>query len=154
MAGVPLSVLGAWQTVQWVRWGRLPIGAGSYNLAAPLSNVLGFAARIGSGSSPELAWAGAIEPVGGIVVAVVVLALLPSNPVELSPRIAGLGYGARALLLAGGVWSSDWHFLRALAEWHVLAALILLASFSRLAPLPLLTMAPIWLWTAIVAIGP
>ncbi len=74
--------------------------------------------------------------------------------VELSLRIAWLGYGALALLLAGGVWSSDWHFLRALAEWHVLAALILLASFSRLAPLPLLTMAPIWLWTAIVAISP
>jgi hypothetical protein len=153
VAGVPLLVLAGWQIYLWTRWGVWPIVATRVNFAPPLTGLGGFVAAISPWPQGLTAWVRAIEIGGGLLMAITVVLVLRSNRLSWPLRLAWLGYSVSALLLSNAVWASDWHILRALAEWHVLGVLVLLGSAQRRAALALLAAAPVWLWTFLGAYG-
>jgi hypothetical protein len=87
-----------------------------------------------------------LPPIGVCVglVAAVYLTLVVQRLPSIRRNLLG---GRPVRKLSYAVWQSDWHVFRALVEWRVLGVLILMASPSRLAMLPVLGSLPISLLT-------
>jgi hypothetical protein len=147
VAGIPLLAFVGWQVFLWIRWGALPVLATNNNVAPPLAGLLIFVGALDPWPQTPAAWVRVIEIAGATLIAVVVILALRSTRISWPIRQAWVAYSVMALLLSRAVWESDWHILRALAEWHVLGVLILMGSAHRFAMLPLLAAAPVWLWT-------
>ena len=127
----PLAVFVLWQAALVYNWGEVPIFAGRVNLGAPFKGFVGFLADAAEYRTPlqrralpELLYLAAF--------AAAVLYCLRSTLASAREIVAWLLYGALALALSRAIWVEDWTFLRAVSEFCVLGAIILVGSRSRI----------------------
>jgi len=122
-------------------WGQVPVLAGNHNLGLPLQGLSGAVVQF-------------LTEKIGTYVSQVVLVLAFSIAVAFSlgatravqgVRLSWVLYGSLAVLLTGDVWNYDVSFLRALSEWYVLGALIVIGSKERPRRTMLAGMVAIWL---------
>lgn len=105
---LPVAVYGLWQAMLYSRWGYLP-ASGSNTLAFP----------------PALLTQGPYLP--ALLVMIFSALVLMSRP----PRrllFVFLSYLALALFASAGVWAEPYAYLRALSEFYVIGALILVEA--------------------------
>lgn len=126
----PLAAFVLWQTALFCNWGEVPVFAGRVNLAAPFEGFAGFLAYAAEYRTP-LQRRALPELLYLVAFAAAVLYCLRSTLASAREIIAWLLYGALALLLSGAIWVEDWTFLRAVTEFCVLGAIILVGSGSR-----------------------
>lgn len=126
----PLAVFVLWQAALFYNWGEVPVFAGRVNLAAPFKGFAGFLAHASEYRTP-LQRRALPELLYLVAFAAAVLYCLRSTLASAHEIIAWLLYGALALLLGRAIWVEDWTFLRAVAEFCVVGAIILVGSKSR-----------------------
>lgn len=125
----PLAVFVLWQAALFYHWGEVPVFAGRVNLAAPLKGFAGFLADAAEYRTP-LQRRALPELLYLVAFAAAVLYCLRSTTASAREIIAWFLYGALALLLSRAIWVEDWTFLRAVTEFCVLGAIILVGSRS------------------------
>ncbi|HLL74212.1 MAG TPA: hypothetical protein VK421_03030 [Pyrinomonadaceae bacterium] len=126
----PLAVFVLWQAVLFYNWGEVPVFAGRINLAAPFKGFAGFLADAAQYRTP-LQRRALPELLYLVAFAAAVLYCVRSTLAWAHEIICWLLYGALALLLSRAIWVEDWTFLRAVTEFCVLGAIILVGSRSR-----------------------
>ena len=125
----PLAVFVLWQATLFYNWGEVPVFAGRVNLAAPFEGFVGFLADAAEYRTP-LQRRALPELLYLVAFAAAVLYCLRSTLASALEIIAWLLYGALALALSRAIWVEDWTFLRAVAEFCVLGAIILVGGGS------------------------
>ena len=126
----PLAVFLLWQAALFYNWGEVPVFAGRINLAAPFTGFAGFLSDAAEYRTP-LQRRVLPELLYLMAFAGIVLYCLRSTLATAHEIIAWFLYGALALLLSRAIWVEDWTFMRAVTEFCVVGALILVGSRSR-----------------------
>ncbi|GAC1313623.1 MAG: hypothetical protein NVSMB2_01820 [Chloroflexota bacterium] len=120
LAGVVVFV-----TVQvslWLRWGTLPVLAGSGNLAFPFTGVATYLRVVGPLGWLEVVW------VAWVGVGALLTMRLSPGPIE----IAIGAYSLLLISLSSMVWAGDAAWLRAASELYVLCWLVLFRARAEL----------------------
>ena len=140
---VPLSAWAVWQFVLMLRWGQLPLLAGQDNLDVPLAGILGFLREFPGAADPyHKLWAG--EMLFLAVFTLCVLLCMRTSAVGVYVKLGWFLYAGLATALSRSIWIEDWAFLRALTEFYVLGALIIIGSKFRGKALLSLYAAALW----------
>jgi hypothetical protein len=140
---VPLSAWAVWQLVLMLRWGQLPLLAGQANLGVPLAGIIGFLREFPGAADPyHKLWAG--EMLFLAVFTVCVLLCMRGSVAGLYIKLGWFLYAGLASALSRSIWIEDWAFLRALTEFYVLGALIIIGSQFRGKALLSLYAAALW----------
>lgn len=127
VAAVPLTVFACWQGFLAYRWGEFALQAGGGNLDAPLRGLATLVARVVvERSTPHDLWLGQIVFLAVFSGCAAWCLWRGSGPVY--SRIAWPLYGGLALSLGQVVWVEDWAFLRALTEFYLLGAILMLTG--------------------------
>ena len=126
----PLAVFVLWQAILFYNWGEVPVFAGRINLGAPLKGFAGLFAYAAEYQTP-LQRRVLPELLYLVAFASAVLYCLRAGLADAHEIIAWLLYGALALLLSRAVWVEDWTFLRAVTEFCVVGALVLVGGRPR-----------------------
>lgn len=126
----PLAVFLLWQAALFYNWGEVPVFAGRVNLGAPFKGFAGFLAYASEYRTP-LQRRALPELLYLVAFASAVLYCLRSTLAAAHEIIAWLLYGALALALSRAIWVEDWTFMRAVTEFCVVGAVILVGSGSR-----------------------
>jgi hypothetical protein len=127
---VPLAVFLLWQVILFYNWGEVPVFAGRVNLGTPFKGFVGLFAFAAEYQTP-LQQRVLPELLYLVAFAAAVLYCLRSTLASAHEIITWLLYGALALLLSRAVWIEDWTFLRAVTEFCVVGAIVLVGSRSR-----------------------
>lgn len=141
----PLAVFLLWQAALFYNWGEVPVLAGRINLAAPFAGFAGFLAYASEYSTP-LQRRALPELLYLVAFAAAVLYCLRSTLAAAHEIICWLLYGALALLLSRAIWVEDWTFLRAVTEFCVVGAIILVGGASRVGVPILASSLAFWLF--------
>jgi len=133
----PLVVFLAWQWWLLRRWERLPLGQGSANLAWPMEGFVGLVESTAQTAFHErLLWftnVPAIPEIGFIITFTALVALsLRASLAERFEKISWVLYLMLAVTLSHYVWVEDWAFMRALSEFYLFGAIILLGAGLKL----------------------
>ena len=127
---IPIVTCCAWQLFLWQRWDQLPLLAGRGNLGLPLAGISSFVTRLlGEQRAIHDYWLGLLVFLA--VFCGYLLASLRASSLAAHVKVTWLSYLGLALLLTPVVWVEHWAFLRALSEFYVLGALLLLSSTLR-----------------------
>lgn len=127
VAAVPLAVFVCWQAFLAYRWGEFALQAGGGNLDAPLRGLVTLLTRvIFERSAPHDLWLGQI--VFFVVFSGCAACCLWRSSAAGHMRIAWALYAGLALSLGQVVWVEDWAFLRALTEFYLLGAILMLTG--------------------------
>jgi hypothetical protein len=126
---IPLATFLLWQGLLFLRWGQFGLGASARRLCLPFSGLVD-ACRENAAAGPlPFLWLG--EVVLLLVLAVAVLASFRASAASAMEKVSWALSAVLALFLSRAVWVEDWAFLRAVSEFYVLGAIILLGSPSR-----------------------
>ncbi len=124
---LPLITYGIWQLVLFYRWEQLPLYGGIYNLGLPLSGfVKFFLSTAALATESQRLWF--VECCFILVFAVCVAYALGSTTAWTHEKLSWSLYVILVSLLTRSIWVEDWAFLRALSEFYVLGAIIVIGS--------------------------
>jgi hypothetical protein len=128
---VPLVAFGAWQLVQRVRFGALPVtSSGNNNLSAPLRGLVHeLRATVPPGGGTEAFRLLSIALLVGALVAAAAVVRRSRAPAY--EKVALVPAAAVVVLLNPYLWSGATAFMRAGTEAYLLAALVLLGGRPR-----------------------
>ena len=151
---VALVVFGAWQVVQRVRFGALPLtSSGDNNLSVPFGGFVEQAAAVVVPSGA----AEALRLLSMIGLVALVGAATWSWRKTIAPateRVTWLGAVAVVIVLNAYLWSGATAFMRAATEAGLLSILVLLGSRrTRLLPLAAVGLSGLWALTAIAQLA-
>jgi hypothetical protein len=143
----PLS-LGLWQLALWRLWGQFPaVGTGAVDI--PFRGfVQSLASKAAFETPQQIGFF--IEIIFVAAFAVVVTAVLRSSAASRHEKTAWVLYALLVSAVSHNVWSEDWSFLRNLCEFHLLGAVILLHSRSKLRAPVFAGWGGLWLLTAVL----
>lgn len=145
VALLPCLALGLWQVHLWSVWGRVPALSAGYNVDWPLSGLAWLCEHLVGPDRGLVRLHIALLGYLGFFSLCATAALMEREAAPVL-RLAWLMYAALALCLSPLVWCEDWAFLRALGEFHLVGAALLIQS-RRLALLRgavLLAALPLW----------
>lgn len=128
---VPGVLLAVWQLILLGRWGQIGLLGGSGALGWPFVGLIAFF-RYTAALQTTLQRRWFTELVFLVVFAVSILFSLRSSTASRHVKLAWLLYAGLASVLTGLIWVEDWAFLRALSEFYILGAVILLGTNSRI----------------------
>jgi len=144
---LPVGIYLAWQVALRWWWGEWPLSASDGSLGPPFVGFVRFLNQLEATSGPLAGvWVAELLFLGLFTVGVPWSWRRASSlPVV---RAAWVLYALLATVLTTKIWVDDWAFLRALTEFYVLGAAILIAAAGRLRFL-ILTLLPLaWLIAA------
>jgi hypothetical protein len=126
---VPCAIFAVWQVVLFWNWGALPIHASNEaNLGIPLVAVASFALHtVRTLERPAI-----IELLFLVVFSFGVFYYLRSNAASWLEKSAVVAFAALAISLGRTVWTEDWTYLRAVSQFCVLGAIVIIATRTRL----------------------
>jgi len=124
---LPFISYAVWQLLLFYRWGHLPLREGSYKLGLPLSGFAKFFLYTAT-LKTELQRVWFVELCLIIVFAIFVAYSLLSPVAWPHEKLAWSLYAILMSLLTRSIWVEDWAFLRALSEFYVLGAIIMIGS--------------------------
>jgi len=141
---IPVGAYVAWQMLLLHTWGQAPVLAGDGNVGLPLQGldtalILWIGARLGDYIS---------QPVLVVAFASSVVFSFRSTGAQSGIKLSWLLYGSLALSLTALVWTFDAAFSRALTEFYVLGALIIVGAEQ--APRRYLSAGILAFWVALV----
>lgn len=126
----PLGVLGAWQLLLTSWWGQIPFTSNKNASTAPFLGLVRHLRYVfdfpSTDSVSQLLEIGVI-----VLVLTAAVVVIRSDKVLSHERWALLAAGVNASLLSASVWIDHAHFLRALTEVYLLAALVLIVVRPR-----------------------
>jgi hypothetical protein len=141
---VPILCYSLWQTFLFWRWGAFPNAYNRDALGLPFAGVVGFLRdTLAFTTSLQVLWFA--ETCFIIGFAVLVIASLSSSATPAYEKIAWLLYAALGALLTRKIWLEDWAFMRALSEYFVLGALIVIGSRMKVRVPLLACTTAVWL---------
>lgn len=141
---VPVAAYLAWQSLLWSRWHSMPFRGNGGNIGFPLAGFAEIANRLAPGARPaDAVWL--LEVVALAVFGLGVLVVWRDHRAPAWLRAAWLLYSLLAACLGGSVWVGDIGFLRALTDWYVVGAILLLMG-ARAKPTMLLCAPTLLLW--------
>ena len=124
---VPLITYGVWQVLLSYRWERIPLSGGMHNLGWPLSGFIRFFLSTAAlNTESQRLWFTELWFI--IVFAVSVVFAFGSTVARTHEKLSWVLYITLAALLSRSIWAEDWAFLRALSEFYVLGAIIVIGS--------------------------
>jgi hypothetical protein len=143
-AAVPLAALALWEYLLTLRWHVVPALTGRGNLARPFLGIDTRLANLTPPASDTYARLLALETRYQIGIALVVALALWASRAQALVKVAWAITVVLGILASPIVWGEDFGFVRALSDFFVLGALILLAGprWNRRAALA----ASLWLW--------
>jgi hypothetical protein len=144
---LPTGVYLAWQSALRWWWGEWPLTGGAGTLGRPLGGLSTFVSQLG-GHPGNLAGAWLAQLVLLGLVTIAVLWTWRRASTLPAVRAAWVLYALLAAVLTTKIWVDDWAFLRALTEFYVLGAAILIAAAGRLRFLVLTLLPLAWLIAA------
>ena len=125
---VPPVALAAWQYVLRLRWHRVPALTGTGNVAAPLIGIKSRLQQLVFSGPDTYARVMSVETLFLLGIALIVALALWWSRAPWVIRVAWAATVALGIIAGPIVWGEDWGFLRTLADFFVLGALILVAS--------------------------
>lgn len=127
---IPTAAWVTWQALLTQLWGTAPVLAGGVNFAVPFVAFGQLAVKTLAHLSPDRRIA--IAMVLTVGQAVASLWVWRSSRLDRSAKWAWAMYFGLAAVLSSAVWVEDIAFLRVLAEFYMLGAMLLIASSTRL----------------------
>jgi hypothetical protein len=141
---VPMLIFIVWQTVLGYVWGELPMWVDRGGLGVPL---LGFvrlcSAAVRRQTTAPLRTCGELLVIVGF--ALTVLSQFRSTAAAAFEKFSWLAYALLSLALNGQAWIVDWNFLRALSEFYVLGALVIIGGKTPVRAMTLAAIVVLWL---------
>ena len=141
---IPIVGYFIWQIVLFLNWGQTPILLANLSLGYPLSGVSSYLHYI-----LDLATYGKklgfVQLCFLLIFAVSVFNAFFSSKAMAFIKIAWVLYFLMALLYTSYIWVADIAFFRALTEFYILGAAILISSKSKIKLYVFLLTIPIWL---------
>ena len=130
VALIPLATFSLWQGLLYLRWGQFGLGASARRLGLPLAGLVGaYAENADAVRGLPVLW---LVEVGLLLaLAAAVLLSFRASAASALEKVSWVLSAVLALFLSRVVWVEDWAFLRAVSEFYVLGAIILLGSPSR-----------------------
>lgn len=123
----PLITYGMWQVFLFSRWEQLPLRGGSHLLGLPLKGfVKFFLSTAALATESQRLWF--VECCFILVFAVCVAYALGSTTAWTHEKLSWSLYVILVSLLTRSIWVEDWGFLRALSEFYVLGAIVVIGS--------------------------
>lgn len=143
---IPVASYVIWQIVLFLNWGQTPILLANLSLGSPFAgissyfhstlNLTTYAQKLGFLQLTFLA-----------IFTIAVFNAFRSSKTLFSLKIAFLIYFLMALFYTSYIWVADIAFFRALTEFYILGAAILISSKSKVAPFVFLLVTVIWLFS-------
>jgi hypothetical protein len=130
LAAIPLAAYGVWTLILTIQWGVHPAVAGRGNLGWPLAAFL----QLGAMHAPPRNFVSALtlgEQILLLGFAATVASSLRGSTPRCHERLAWILALILAFVGTETIWREDWAFLRALSEFYMLGALILIGSPRR-----------------------
>lgn len=141
---VPLLIFVVWQTVLRRVWGEWPVWVDRSGLGVPLLNLARLCGAALRGETPApVRTCGELLAVAGFALAV--LSQFRLTAATALEKNAWLAYALLGLALNGQAWVADWNFLRALSEFYVLGAIIVIGGKTQLKAITLAVVVVLWL---------
>src|SRR5262249_606023 len=142
---LPIVTFLIWQTALLINWQELPVLAGKMNLGIPFSSFIGFFLDASTFQTP-LQHRPFPELILLIVLASCVVWRIRSSAAATYEVLSWFFYVALALSLSSVIWVEDWAYLRAISEFCVLGAIIVIGSGSRTKAVILGSFSILWLF--------
>jgi len=126
---LPCAIFAVWQVVLFFSWGTFPIRASNKaNLGIPLVAIAGFALNtVRTLQRPAI-----IELLFLVLFSFGVFYHLRSSAALPLEKLAVVAFAALAISLGRTVWTEDWTYLRAVSQFCVLGAIVIIATRNRL----------------------
>lgn len=142
----PLAAYLAWQGILWSRWHSLSFRSSGGSIGLPLAGFAEILHRLAPGTRPaDAIWL--LEIVALAVFALGVLTTLRDRHAPDWLRLAWLVYSLLVACLGAPVWVEDLGFLRALTDWYVVGAvLLIMGARAKTTVLFFTPTLALWVW--------
>lgn len=141
---IPVAGYLFWQAVLFLNWGQAPILLANLSLGPPLKGIESYLSYVLSFTTRDQRL-GFIQISFIMIFAISVFSAFVSSKAEAFKKIAFCLYFIMALFYTSFIWVADIAFFRALTEFYILGAAILISSKSKLKYAVFLLTAVIWL---------
>lgn len=141
---IPVVCYVIWQLVLFLNWGQAPILLANLNLGFSFSGIISYL-RSTLGLATYGQKLGFIQLSFLLIFVIAVFNAFTSSKAIRFIKIAWVLYLAMALLYTSYIWVADIAFFRALTEFYILGATILLSSKSKIKNFVFLLTLVIWL---------
>lgn len=140
---LPVICYGIWQIILFLNWGQAPILLANLNLSNSLSGVSSYL-RYTLGFATYGQKLGFIQLCFLLIFTISVFNAFVSSKAYTFTKVAWIFYLLMGMFYTSYIWVADIAFFRALTEFYILGAAILLSSKSKLMPAVFLLTAVIW----------
>ncbi|HUO83875.1 MAG TPA: hypothetical protein VM534_02070 [Thermoanaerobaculia bacterium] len=143
----PLSVFVLWHLTLKIRWGYFPTQGGTGDLALPFVDFIhffGWTAQMNT--HLQRVWFADLCVI--VLVSGLTVAGLFASKIDSWVKLTWLFYFSLAATFSSAIWVDDWGFMRALAEYHVMAALIAIGSPRWIRGPAAFFIIGLWIYTA------
>ena len=142
---VPVITYGIWHLLLFYRWEQLPLRGRMYMLGLPLKGfVRFFLSTAALTTESQRLWFAELCFI--IVFAVCAAYSLGSTAAWTHEKLSWSLYLILAAILSRSIWVEDWSFLRALSEFYVLGAIIVLGARLKTRALLFVCSTAVWLF--------
>lgn len=141
---IPIVCYAVWQLILFLNWGQTPILLANLNLGFSFSGIISYLRyTLGFATYPQQL--GFIQLSFLLIFVIAVFNAFISSKAAKFIKIAWMLYLVMALLYTSYIWVADIAFFRALTEFYMLGAVILLSSKSKIRNFVFLLTLVIWL---------
>ncbi len=127
----PVAVILFWQTALFYNWGAFPVSGGGGSIGVPFAGFVSFLLETAQLQTRQMSvwFVELVFIIGFVVVTLLALRL------TVAPRYVAIAwalYFALGASLTRDIWNEDWGFLRALSEFYLFGALVVIGAGTKL----------------------